>query len=315
MPKWILCCNLSVALLLFAPIASAESDYLCDAQQAAVNQLPVLDAACPIGDGLWGKKPKRGDSLFWIQCGMLSKPMPLATVKTLYEHISTDIWVKPEPKGARCLIGPYSDFALASKELKKVKKLATFEQAFIRQVVKTSAQQPVMKAKPTTAAVAPAANTAVSEASAPKPTSKPKSEEKSAPTVVPAAAPTKPVAKLSSTPKPSGNSGFVLRQQVKVGSQTFAVPYSDNPKVQFYMEHDQAWNRLDYDAAQIVCRDLGMRLATEQEWSALLKSKQMQQHQWPVQLPYWGEGRKGMFTTGKINVLKGSSLLNVVCVK
>lgn len=60
MPKWILCCNLSVALLLFAPIASAESDYLCDAQQAAVNQLPVLDAACPIGDGLWGKKPKRG---------------------------------------------------------------------------------------------------------------------------------------------------------------------------------------------------------------------------------------------------------------
>ncbi|HDZ9179448.1 SPOR domain-containing protein [Vibrio cholerae] len=292
MPKWILCCNLSVALLLFAPIASAESDYLCDAQQAAVNQLPVLDAACPIGDGLWGKKPKRGDSLFWIQCGMLSKPMPLATVKTLYEHISTDIWVKPEPKGARCLIGPYSDFALASKELKKVKKLATFEQAFIRQVVKTSAQQPVMKAKPTTAAVAPAANTAV-----------------------PAAAPTKPVAKLSSTPKPSGSSGFVLRQQVKVGSQTFAVPYSDNPKVQFYMEHDQAWNRLDYDAAQIVCRDLGMRLATEQEWSALLKSKQMQQHQWPVQLPYWGEGRKGMFTTGKVNVLKGSSLLNVVCVK
>ncbi|CSC43404.1 Uncharacterised protein [Vibrio cholerae] len=169
--------------------------------------------------------------------------------------------------------------------------------------------------KPTTAAVAPAANTAVSEASAPKPASKPKSEEKSAPTVVPAAVPTKPVAKLISTPKPSGNSGFVLRQQVKVGSQTFALPYSDNPKVQFYMEHDQAWNRLDYDAAQIVCRDLGMRLATEQEWSALLQSKQMQQYQWPVQLPYWGEGRKGMFTTGKVNVLKGSSLLNVVCVK
>lgn len=62
MPKWILCCNLSVALLLFAPIASAESDYLCDAQQAAVNQLPVLDAACPIGDGLWAKSPS-GETL------------------------------------------------------------------------------------------------------------------------------------------------------------------------------------------------------------------------------------------------------------
>lgn len=44
------------------PIASAESDYLCDAQQAAVNQLPVLDAACPIGDGLWAKSPS-GETL------------------------------------------------------------------------------------------------------------------------------------------------------------------------------------------------------------------------------------------------------------
>ncbi|KDO14991.1 SPOR domain-containing protein [Vibrio metoecus] len=310
MPKWILCCNLSAALLLLSPIAlAANSEYLCDAQQAAVNQLPVLDATCPIGDGLWGKKPKRGDSLFWIQCGMLSKPMPLATVKSIYEHISTDIWVKPEPKGARCLIGPYTDFELANKELKKVKKLATFEQAFIRQVVKTSAQQPVMKAKP--AAAASTTTVVASEAEMKKPVSTPKVEPKPEPI----ATVTKPVAKLNSTPKPSGNNSFVLRQQVKVGSQTFALPYSDNPKVQFYMEHDQAWNRLDYDAAQIVCRDLGMRLATEQEWSALLQSKQMQQHQWPVQLPYWGEGRKGMFTTGKVNVLKGSSLLNVVCVK
>lgn len=71
MPKWILCCNLSVALLLFAPIASAESDYLCDAQQAAVNQLPVLDAACPIGDGLWAK----------AQAGRLSVLDPVWHVK------------------------------------------------------------------------------------------------------------------------------------------------------------------------------------------------------------------------------------------
>lgn len=45
------------------PIASAESDYLCDAQQAAVNQLPVLDAACQLAMAC-GAKAKRGDSLF-----------------------------------------------------------------------------------------------------------------------------------------------------------------------------------------------------------------------------------------------------------
>lgn len=314
MPKWILCCNLSVVLLLLSPITSAETtDYLCDAQQAAVDQLPVLDAACPIGDGLWGKKPKSGDSLFWIQCGMLSKPMPLSTVKAIYQHISTDIWVKPEPKGSRCLIGPYTDFSVASKELKKVKQLATFEQAFIRQVVKKSATQSVMKSKPTTTAVAPATTVANSVAPVTKPVSPPKVVEKSAP--VTAATKPKPAATLNSVPKSTGNGDFVLRQQVKVGSQTFALPFTENPKVQFYMEHDVAWNRLDYDAAQIVCRNLGMRLVTEQEWSALLSSKQMQQHQWPVQLPYWGEGRKGLFTTGKVNSLKGASLLNVVCVK
>ncbi|EKG91520.1 hypothetical protein VCHE16_0217 [Vibrio paracholerae HE-16] len=106
-----------------------------------------------------------------------------------------------------------------------------------------------------------------------------------------------------------------MRKSAKVGNQTFGLPYSDNPKVQFYMEHEMAWNRLDYDAAQIVCRDLGMRLASEQEWSTLLTSKQMQQNQWPVQLPYWGVDRKAMFSNGKVNPVKGNSLLNVVCVK
>ncbi|MBN7285003.1 SPOR domain-containing protein [Vibrio cholerae] len=312
MPRWILCSKSILALLLFAPVVAAEQaaaenrEYLCDAQQAAVNQLPVLDGSCPIGDGLWGKKPKSGDSLFWIQCGMLSKPMPLSTVKAIYKQISTDIWVKPEPKGERCLIGPYSDFALASKELKKVKKLATFEQAFIRQVVKTSAQQAVMKPKSAGSSISAPATSAAQSVS---PT---KVAEKSPPVAAPTPNSTKP---NNTTPKPSGNNGFVLRKSAKVGNQTFGLPYSDNPKVQFYMEHEMAWNRLDYDAAQIVCRDLGMRLASEQEWSTLLTSKQMQQNQWPVQLPYWGVDRKAMFSNGKVNPVKGNSLLNVVCVK
>ncbi|HAS8133528.1 TPA: SPOR domain-containing protein, partial [Vibrio vulnificus] len=32
-------------------------------------------------------------------------------------------------------------------------------------------------------------------------------------------------------------------------------------------------------------------------------------------LPYWGRGKKGFFTDGRVTQVKGSSLLNVLCVK
>jgi len=41
----------------------------------------------------------------------------------------------------------------------------------------------------------------------------------------------------------------------------------------------------------------------------------MDSNQWPMHLPYWGWAQKGLFTNGKVSQLKGSSLLNVICVK
>ncbi|MGL6172670.1 MAG: SPOR domain-containing protein [Vibrio sp.] len=312
MLKWMEYRKLSLVWLLLAPLTGfASSEYWCEAQQAAINQLPVLDPACPIGEGLWGKAPQAGSSLFWIQCGMLSQPMPLASVKTLYQHISTDIWLKPEVQGSRCLIGPYHDFSVASQELKQIKKLASFEQAFIRQVIKNTAPQPVRQAKELRSATPTVAQAVSQPAAVNQSLSTPPNKPISAPT----AASTQSLAKLNSMPRPSANNDFVLRQSIKVGSQTFALPYTGNPQVPFYMEHDLAWNRLDYAAAQSVCQQLAMRLPSEQEWSVLLNSQQMQAQRWPVQLPYWGEGRKGLFATGKVNPLNGSSLLNVLCVK
>lgn len=314
MPKWMVGGPLSVALLWFAPMALAESEYWCDAQQVAVDQLPTLAASCPIGDGLWGKPPKRGDSLFWIQCGMLSQPMPLSTVKKLYQQISSDIWLKPEPKGERCLIGPYHDFSSASDDLKKIKKVATFEQAFIRQVLKKSTQPAVMKGKPVADSVSVKAHAVTPDAPSVTAVTTSKKSRQTLPVLVDPAqeSSAEPASHASTAPT---NSNFVLRKPIQVAGYTFSVPFSDNPQVQFYMEREVAWNRLDYDSAQRVCRSVGMRLVREREWSALLTSQQMQLHQWPVQLPYWGEGNKGLFVTGKISTLKSSSLLNVLCVK
>ncbi|GAL22553.1 hypothetical protein JCM19235_3133 [Vibrio maritimus] len=80
------------------------------------------------------------------------------------------------------------------------------------------------------------------------------------------------------------------------------------------MEHDKAWNRLSYNSAIKVCSDLDMHLVSNSEWQALVDSKVMVNNQWPLQMPYWGDGQMGLFTNGKVSPLKGNTLLNVVCV-
>ncbi|WP_325205784.1 SPOR domain-containing protein [Vibrio sp. 03_296] len=57
--------------------------------------------------------------------------MPLADAKPLYKQITTDVWMKPENKAYRCLIGPYQSFAQASKDLKQVKKLGRLPRSLL----------------------------------------------------------------------------------------------------------------------------------------------------------------------------------------
>ncbi len=296
--------KLSHLLLLGLPVffvplhgyAAETEQFLCGGTQASKNELPQLNSDCPIGTGLWGKsKPKGKDSTFWIQCGLLNNPMPLSRAKILYQHISTDVWMKAEGKAMRCLIGPYNDYAIAKKELSNVRTEKIYKEAFIREVrkgVKDSAMvkpvankktAPVTKSTPKTTTIMPAV--------------------KKAPVVPP------------SSPSEDQSSMVSIRRQATVNGLKYAVPYVMDSKIQFYMEHELAWNRLNYQDAQAICKQQKMRLATEQEWLQLLDSKVMEKDNWPVYLPYWGADNKGLFTTGKINTLKGTSLLNVLCVK
>lgn len=82
---------------MMQPVGAQE--FLCDATQASAQELPLLSATCPIGQGLWGKQQPKGDeSTFWIQCGVLSKPLSVKEAKLIYPHISTDVWAKIEAK-------------------------------------------------------------------------------------------------------------------------------------------------------------------------------------------------------------------------
>lgn len=289
-----------VSLVLSQP-AWAE-DFLCDATQASVDQLPILDKACPIGQGLWGKqKPKGQSSTFWIQCGVLNNPLSLPQAKAFYAHISTDVWLKPEAKTYRCLIGPYTDYEQVKKELPLIQQIPGYKEAFIREVAKGRAQlgSPIKKA--TTVQETSAAKQ-ITKKSLPKPkvemTSSPLSTKQSTKVSAPNVPPTVEV-RLSTT----------------TNGLQFVVPYLRSSDEQFYMEHGLAWNRLSYDVAEKTCQQMTMRLATEEEWQRLLDSKQMDSNQWPMHLPYWGWSQKGLFTNGKVSQLKGSSLLNVICVK
>lgn len=305
------CC----AVPLFSLPVHAQ-EFLCDATQAASNQLPVLDKACPIGQGLWGNSaPKRKDSDFWIQCGLLTKPLSLAQAQGLYQHISTHVWMKPEDKGTRCLIGPYDDFAKARKDLRGVRTVTGYKEAFIREVAKSTATSVTAAAPVKRAPAAPQA--APKPAKAQTPASQPKPAVSPKPVVAAEPAQAAALTETRALPATVASQGadVSFRHQASLNGVSYVVPYTLADNVQFYMEHNKAWNRLSYDGAEKMCRSQNMRLATEQEWKQLLNSKVMEREQWPVYLPYWGEGRKGLFTNGRTTNLKGTSLLNVLCVK
>ncbi|MEZ9605472.1 SPOR domain-containing protein [Vibrio sp. 10N.261.55.A10] len=298
------------ASLLVSSQVNAES-VLCDATQASTNQLPQLEQSCPIGKGVWGSKaPKRhsDNELFWVQCGLLNKPLSLSRAKPLYEKISTNVWMKPEGGDYRCLIGPYSTFSDARKDLAQVRKVSGYGEAFIRMVDKSkTSSQPIVAKPAEPKAVTHKAPAKVEAKPAPKPVA------------------TKQVAAVASAAAiqtlPSGNASsdndleIEIRVKADIAGSQYAIPYLLDHQQQFYMEQGKPWSRLDYDSAELVCNQVNMKLMSEKQWQSILSSKVMEKQNWPMHLPYWGADKKGLFTNGNVNQLKGSSLLNVMCVK
>ncbi|OCH55356.1 SPOR domain-containing protein [Vibrio sp. ZF57] len=301
--------GLIAASLLVSSQVNAES-VLCDATQASTNQLPQLEQSCPIGKGVWGSKaPKRhsDNELFWVQCGLLNKPLSLNRAKPLYEKISTNVWMKPEGGDYRCLIGPYSTFSDARKDLAQVRKVPGYGEAFIRMVDKSKTSSQPIVAKPAEPKMV-----------------KPKAPVKPKPAPKPVAA--KQAAAVTSaaaiqTTLPSGNASsdndleIEIRVKADIAGSQYAIPYLLDHQQQFYMEQGKPWSRLDYDSAELVCNQVNMKLMSEKQWQSILSSKVMEKQNWPMHLPYWGADKKGLFTNGNVNQLKGSSLLNVMCVK
>jgi hypothetical protein len=295
-------------------------DALCDASQASTNQLPVLAENCPIGSGVWGSKvPESKDAVYWIQCGILETPMPLEQAMPLYSEISSDVWMLPQQSSYRCLIGPYTDVNKAKRDLSEVKGVSGYGDAFIRVVersgktVSASSSSVAKPSNPTGVKAAFSKPQASEKTLAIKPQS---GQDKSQPTPQSQSTAPKPAKKATTIPAlpTTKSSSLSVRLSTQVDGKRYAVPYLSGGDHQFYMEHDKAWNRLSYNSAIKVCSDLDMHLVSNSDWQALVGSKVMNNNQWPMQMPYWGDGQKGLFTNGKVSPLKGNTLLNVVCV-
>ena len=302
-PLSTLLCSVALGFTFFSFSSNAEQ-FVCDATQASEQQLPLLAQSCPIGEGLWGKQqPKGSESMFWIQCGVLAKPLSIDEAKVIYQKISTDVWGKIEGKNVRCLIGPYQDFAQATKEQQAVKTLKQYKQAFIREVVKENQLAAVGKPVTKPVSVLPVESTAMTaKKQATTIIAVPKPSVKAKPQV--AAVVSKPV-----------DTKILIRREALVNGIQFKVPYTVSSDEQFYMEHELPWNRMDFDGAAKLCQRLDMQLPNAEQWQNLLNERLMVSEQWPIHLPYWGAERTGLFTSGKTNQINGTSLLNVMCVK
>lgn len=293
-----------IASLIFIFTASSvhAAPFICDATQASANSLPVLSESCPIGKGLWGKQlPPKNSTSFWIQCGVFRNPLSLAEAKIIYDVITTDVWMKPENNAYRCLIGPYEDYSLVKSELKKVHNIARYKQAFIRAFGRHESEQSV----------------SVTPVKKPQQQSLPQQPPQiitRKPSVPAVDSGVKTPATKQTLP-PGLTNKVSIRKQLTLDGIEYVIPFIESDSVQFYMEYDKPWNRMSYVDANKTCTAIDMQLATVPQWKKLLNSDLMKKDQWPIYLPYWGKDSIGLFTSGKTSQLKGTSLLNVLCVQ
>ncbi|WP_429740510.1 SPOR domain-containing protein [Enterovibrio makurazakiensis] len=122
-----------VMSLLFA--IGAHGSEACPTEKV-LQGVNIVSEQCPIGKGLWSKKPSAQGGAFWVQCGILDSQPRAALRQSIEKHITNnEDWVlKPEEKGFRCLLGPYEAFNQAVAIRDKIRQETVTSDAFIRQI-------------------------------------------------------------------------------------------------------------------------------------------------------------------------------------
>lgn len=130
----------------------AQAAVVCDSGSRTGSTLPILESECPIGEGVWGQKiPSAKEQSFWIQCGFVKSGSLRSAPTQLQKLVSQPVWLKPDVEGDRCLVGPYQSVENALRDLRALRSVPRFGDAFIRTIeqrLTTTAPQRVAKTQP-----------------------------------------------------------------------------------------------------------------------------------------------------------------------
>lgn len=289
---------LSIQLMLFismllpmATKAAVVSDDACltSFQQAWDKKQVwyVMDASCPVGEGLWNRIPDQDDGVFWVQCAMLSQfPEPwLGNLlkKTVSEQ---QIVLKPEGKQYRCLVGPFYRYSQAKTVVESLRKQTELKSAFIRRVSSTllTSQSVVMNTEqsklPTNALPAEHATESVVT--------------------------TIDEAKYDAVPINTADKRYYF----DVAGMVSPKPRLDELN---YTSQDHTWWRATLEEANQACENNGMKLISMSSLKALAGSEQTRK-QLPGRLPFWVDEQTAFDLTMMLPMkLTEKSALFVLC--
>ncbi|CZF84306.1 Sporulation related domain protein [Grimontia celer] len=115
------------SFLVFCSSAFASSDInkLCLSSTSPEGD-QIVGKNCPIGEGLWGRKPAKNGA-FWVQCGIYSE-IPDKNGK------ANEVLYRKEGSQYRCLAGPYDSFVDAKNARDNLRTSSEMSDAFIRQI-------------------------------------------------------------------------------------------------------------------------------------------------------------------------------------
>ncbi|PMN72765.1 SPOR domain-containing protein [Enterovibrio norvegicus] len=315
---------LILSVVLNVPAFSAQS--VCSPER--IDSWNVVDEACPIGDGLWGKNPASEQGQFWVQCGIVNNlPDAWLSSQLAKSVLANQVIFRKEGEAYRCLAGPFEQFSTAMRVRDGMRKQPAMKAAFVREVsisdemrltpapvvemvaqapssspiVEASVVEAAMLEKATLAAPVVAIAASAEAATEPLMTTQNNDPLPVAEAMV-KATPTKTTAK----PK-----------KIKRNRKFRAVAGMQVPKPKYgerhYSRNDEMWLRASFADAETTCTENGFKVVSAASLKKLIADPETRGVV-PNRLPYWVASGDAYDLVIMVPMpLSQSSEVNVLC--
>lgn len=144
----------------FSVHAKPDLDGQCQSVSVE-NGVRLVAETCPVGEGLWGRKPAKNGGPFWVQCGIYPEGS-LGDKRRVIEQAldnAAPLVFRQESNQLRCLVGPFEHHHVAFQTRNLLRQLPLTADAFIRQVDYPQVRKNKPKASPSAARQSQSART------------------------------------------------------------------------------------------------------------------------------------------------------------